>query len=53
MRVPHKLAQRIWKGEFIDRAELLPEKLGQSEDTANTKAARGGGDQEEEAKKGQ
>jgi len=27
MRSP-KLAQRIWRGEFTEIAELLPEKLG-------------------------
>ena len=41
MRVPHKLAQRICKGEFLDLAELLPEKLGQTPDTTNTKAGEG------------
>jgi hypothetical protein len=40
MRVPPKLAQRIWRGEFIEMAELLPEKLGQS-DEANKKAGEG------------
>ena len=32
-RVPPKLAQRIWKGEFIEMAGLLPERLGQAEDS--------------------
>ena len=41
MRMPHKLDQRIWKGGFIDLADLLPEKLGQSEDMANTTAGEG------------
>lgn len=31
VRVPSKLAQRIWAGQFVDMAELLPEKLGQPE----------------------
>ena len=30
--VPPKLAQRIWKGEFVEMLELSPEKLGQPED---------------------
>ena len=33
--VPPKLAQRIQKGEFIDMAELSPEKLGQPEETSS------------------
>ena len=32
-RVPPKLAQRIWSGEFIEMVELLPERLGQAEDS--------------------
>ena len=27
--IPQKLAQKIWKGEFIEMTDLLPEKLGQ------------------------
>ncbi len=33
--IPPKLAQKIWKGECVEMAELLPEKLGQS-DTPDT-----------------
>ena len=33
--VPPKLAQRIWKGNFIDMYELLPEKLGRSEEISS------------------
>jgi hypothetical protein len=29
--IPSKVAQRIWKGEFVEMAELLPEKLGQAD----------------------
>ena len=27
--IPRKLAQKIWKGEFVEMTDLLPEKLGQ------------------------
>ena len=33
--VPSKLTQRIWKGDFIDMYELLPEKLGRSEEISS------------------
>ena len=29
--IPNKLAQRVWKGEYIDLSEFLPELLGASE----------------------
>jgi hypothetical protein len=35
MLVPPKLAQRIWRGEFVDMLELSPERLGQAEDRGN------------------
>ena len=31
-----KVAQRIWKGEFVEMAELLPEKLGQADSLPST-----------------
>jgi hypothetical protein len=35
MLVPPKLAQWIWRGEFVDMLELSPELLGQAEDGGN------------------
>lgn len=29
--IPNKLAQRVWKGEYIDLSEFLPELLGASD----------------------
>ena len=34
--IPAKVAQRIWKGEFVEMAELLPEKLGQADSLPST-----------------
>jgi len=34
VRVPPKLAQKIWRGEFVEMIELLPEKLGHAEDSS-------------------
>ncbi len=38
--VPPKLAQKIWRGEFIEMAELLPDKLGMSDAANVINAAR-------------
>ena len=29
--IPNKLAQRVWKGEYIELSEFLPESLGASD----------------------
>ena len=39
--IPPKLAQKIWRGDFVEMTELLPDKLGQLDppDTSGSKDA--------------